>query len=346
MLRGGVAFLLAGVVALAAAPGLGQRGSRGGPPSASAAPDEPAASQAQGPIPTLKASAQLVVVDVVVTDSKQAPIHDLKLGDFTVLENGARQQITGFEEHRAQGETAKIAPIRPLPAGIFTNYTPAPKDSAVNVLLLDALNTQDKDQSYVRDQLREYLKNTPAGTRVAIFGTNNHLILLQGFTTDPALLKAAIEKADTSPSALLADNVGNGGTQTAAQAIRTVAGADMGQVIASLQRMDAVQGTDDANLRVTTTLNAMNQLAHYLGGFPGRKNLIWFSGSFPLQFDTQSQGEMRQTVNLLARSQIAVYPVGASGLSTTETAIAATNTPRGGRSATRAQASFSQDRVR
>ena len=53
--------------------------------------DTQARSQApqQPPAPavtTLKANARIVVVDVVVTDKNQKPIHNLKPSDFTVLE--------------------------------------------------------------------------------------------------------------------------------------------------------------------------------------------------------------------------------------------------------------------
>ncbi len=33
--------------------------------------------------------------------------------------------------------------------------------------------------------------------------------------------------------------------------------------------------------RVSMTLEAMQQLARYLADIPGRKNVIWLSGSFP-----------------------------------------------------------------
>ena len=75
-------------------------------------------------------------------------------------------------------------------------------------------------------------------------------------------------------------------------------------------------------------LDAFNAIAHYLANFPGRKNVIWFSGSFPLNIEPDetlndpfavmedSNQEFRETTNLLARSQIAVYPVDARGLMT------------------------------
>ena len=52
---------------------------------------------------------------------------------------------------------------------------------------------------------------------------------------------------------------------------------------------DSVQ----SQLRAKYTLDAMNALARYLVGFHGRKNLVWFSGSFPInilpyQYDDKS----------------------------------------------------------
>ena len=65
------------------------------------------------------------------------------------------------------------------------------------------------DQSYVREQLLAYLKATPPGTRIAIFGLTTHLILLQGFTADPEVLKAAIDRQHPKESALLGHPMGD-----------------------------------------------------------------------------------------------------------------------------------------
>jgi len=321
------------------------------------AADAPPAAAALGQgasvgVQTIKANAQLVVVDVVVTDSHQMPVHGLKASDFAVMENGAAQQVTGFEEHvsLAPGEAAKIAPMPPMPAGIFTNFTPAPPGSAVNVLLLDALNTHMKDQSYVLDELREFLKNTPAGTRVAIFALNNRLVMLHGFTSDLTALKAAVDRTGTSASALLAttgaeDAVGNGGSLTVAKVMGGVAGGDMGQVIASMGRQTAAQSADALELQLNITLTAMSQLAHYLAGIPGRKNLIWFVGSYPEHFGSktpQDEALYRATTNLLARSRVSVYPIGVQGLTTNAAPIG--NDPSGvsGRGLAGAQRQFAQ----
>jgi VWFA-related protein len=324
-------FRLLTVVVAATASGLSQSAPPK-PASASPAPTQ----TTPAPVQTINAKAQLVVLDVVVADSKQTPVHNLKATDFVLLDNNSPQQITGFEEHVAPAHTAKVAPMRPLPPGIFTNFSPVPEGSTVNVLLLDALNTPMKDQSYVRDQLREYLKNTPPGTRIAIFGLNDRLIMLQGFTSDLTQLKSVVERSSPGASLKLADNVGNGGTQAVSEMMSDVMlnAGDTAQLLLSVQEFENVQGSIDTQIRVKQTLDAMNQLAHYLAGIPGRKNLIWFSGSFPLDMTPQpgaarpfdvvanSEDEFRETTSLLARSQVAIYPIDVRGLTTNATSIA------------------------
>jgi VWFA-related protein len=290
----------------------------------------------EAPIQTLNARSQLVVVDVVVTDSKQTPIHNLKASDFSVLDNQVPQLVSGFEEHTAPAQTANVPPVRPLPAGIFTNFTPIPAGASASVLLLDALNTPMKDQAFVRDQLREFLKNSPSGTRIAIFSLNDRLTMLQGFTSDLSALRAVIDKSSPGSSLKLSDNVGNGGTKAVSQMMTDVMGnaTDTTQLLSGVKQAEAVQASVDIQHRAQQTLDALNQLAHFLGGIPGRKNLIWFSAAFPLDIFPDStipnpaavvasmEDEFRETTNLLARSQVAIYPVDARGLQTLATAIA------------------------
>lgn len=329
------------------------------PPSLNAPAQPPQPQSQSSPVSTLKASAQLVVVDVIVTDSKQQPIHNLKTEDFSILENNSPQQVFSFEEHVTTPQSAKPAPMPHLPPGIFTNFMPVPAGAAVNVLLLDALNTPMKDQSYVRDQLREYLKNTPAGTRIAIFGLNDRLILLQGFTSDLTLLKSAVDKTAPDSSRQLPDNVGNGATKTPSQMMTDVMGdaTDMAQLVASVQQFEAVQAAVDTQNRIIQTVRAMNQIAHFLAGVPGRKNLIWFSGSFPLNIFPDNtianpaavvvnmEDEFRETTNLLARSQVAVYPIDAAGLKTDAAPIADDSGPASsGKGLISAQTKLFQDR--
>jgi VWFA-related protein len=282
---------------------------------------------------TLKSSAQIVIVDVIVSGKNGTPIHDLKSSDFALTENGKPEAISHFEEHTGPSPAqlaTKTAPLD-LPPGVFTNYTPNSNSGPLNVLLLDMLNTALNDQTFVHQQLLQFLKETPPGTRIAVFGLTDHLILLQGFNSDPAVLKAALElPRSAARSPLLDDAVGSGGGSQRPGQKMIDALAQMGEkeMIAKFRQLDAVMNTDQLHLRAQYTLTAMNQLALYLSGMPGRKNLMWFSSSFPINLLPSDSGklsdpfvvmgnaenEFRETTNLLTRGQVSVYPIDARGL--------------------------------
>ncbi|GAC1366756.1 MAG: hypothetical protein NVSMB3_15410 [Acidobacteriaceae bacterium] len=279
--------------------------------------------------PTIQTRTNLVVVDLVLTDRSGKNVHGLQPSDLVLTENGKPQQIRSFEEHTAPLHPPTPESMPELPPGVFTNYTPFPQTAALNILLLDTLNTPLADQSFVRQQILKYLRSAPPGNRIAIFGLTTHLIYLQGFTSDPELLRTAVDKKSMRPSQIL-DNAATGrnseqlsGTTGSSEASSHGALAD---VVDRLKQFEAESQTFQLQLRLRYTLDGMNTLAHYLSGFPGRKNVIWFSGSFPINvlpdgalrdpFAAMSDmsDQFRETTSLIARAQVAVYPVDARGL--------------------------------
>src|SRR5271163_1185235 len=101
---------------------------------------EPALAQSSPPSTTLTADTQLVILDVVVTDSKQNPVHNLNASDFTVFEDNTPEPIKSFDEHTSANATKPEPPLS-LPPGTFTNSTAAPTSTPLDILLLDTLNT-------------------------------------------------------------------------------------------------------------------------------------------------------------------------------------------------------------
>lgn len=284
------------------------------------------------PATTIRTSSDLVVVDVVASDSQQNPVHKLTAADFTVLEDGKPQTVSAFEEH-ATSAPAPLPPFPKLDPGVFTNYSVAPASGALNILLLDKLNTPMDAQSVVRDQVLKYLKDVPPGTRIAIFSLTTELKLLQGFTSNPELLRALVQgkkgSQGASPlmnNAMEGDAPGQDDPMYDALSDGLGNDPDAAMMLANLQQFEAEQQSFQLQLRARYTLDALNQLARYLSALPGRKNLIWFSGSFPINIlpdaDLQNpfavvasaEDEFRETVDLLARSQVAVYPIDARGL--------------------------------
>jgi VWFA-related protein len=275
-----------------------------------------------------------------VTDRNHQPVHGLTAKDFSVAENGTPQAVKHFEEHTAASvaDAMKFPAMPKLPAGTFTNFTPAPATGAVNMLLLDSLNTPLADQSYMRQQLLTYLKTVPPGTRVAIFGLGTHLVLLQGFTSDTSVLRSVVERSQgkgSKASFVLEDKVGGGGNQDSLtddledqSTDSTYTDPVPARIIADLRDFNAIHDTLQLKVRTKYTLDAMNEIARYVSGIPGRKNLIWFSGSFPLdvlpdetgaQLNAfmamgSSEDEYRETITQLSRSQVAVYPIDVRGV--------------------------------
>ncbi len=284
-----------------------------------------------------KANARTVLLDVVVTGHDGKPVKGLHKEDFQVAEDGHPQAITFFEEHSgAHPLTASEASLPPLPPNIFTNIPRVPPSDAVTVLLLDSMNTQLQDQSFVHAEMMKYLTSIPPGTRMAIFTLGNHLEYVQGFTEDASLLSAAIRdpKLGGGPvtSPLLASSGDKAANQTLtsqmAQSIAANPSSTVSGALAALQQFMAEQSSSQNDLRVKTTLEAFQQLAGYLAGIPGRKNVIWFSSAFPLvifpnpdlrdAFAVSREYDplVRKTNAMLAGAQVAVYPVAAEGNST------------------------------
>ena len=62
------------------------------------------------------------------------------------------------------------------------------------VMLMDALNTNIQNQSEVHRHMVMLLKTLPASTPIAVFMLGHTLHMIQNFTTDPALLRAAVDQ--------------------------------------------------------------------------------------------------------------------------------------------------------
>ena len=92
---------------------------------------------------TMSVTSQLVVVDVTVTDKHGKPLHGLKAGDFVLNENGQPQQVRSFEEHTglSDQDAAKVPAQPKLPPGDFTNFVATPPNGALDIILIDRLNT-------------------------------------------------------------------------------------------------------------------------------------------------------------------------------------------------------------
>jgi len=297
-----------------------------GPPAAT--PIEVNNSPASSPdtAPPLTVYAREVFLDINVTDAKGNPVHGLTRDNFTILENGKQMVPRSFREHRSDREPAESpAPAKPsLPPNTFTNAAAPESVRPLNVLLIDSLDTPIATQSIVQKRVLDFVDKVPAGTRLAVFSLSptGQLSMVQGFTTDPQLLKSALKSKKL--------NLGIPPLEDSGQDTNVDIPPDMMQQGPTptknnpspppppppQPKIDLNVECNHAAARGEYTLTAMVEVARYLSGMPGRKNIIWFSGVFPTRMkDKQGaycydfREDLQYADSMLWRSHSVLYPI-------------------------------------
>ena len=286
---------------------------------------------------TITTQTRLITVDVIATDSHGNPVRNLKEEDFQVIEEhlGA-QKIARFEFVDTAARAAADSVAQPAAApGMYSNMPASRLKVPPTVLLMDALNTGTQQQVQVRRDMILFLKKLPTDTPVAVFLLGHTLHVVQNFTTDPKLLQAAVDKAHR-PTELEANPQDD--AQSASNIERNSPLKVPEDVLERLEDFEKEQYMEQITQRVEETASAMLSIAKYLGGYPGRKNLIWFSESFPLWIaptadfgsqpfeGTTNYGEqVRDAAEALTDARVSVYPVDARGLEPSSMYTAAQN---------------------
>ncbi len=320
------------------------------PPSSPSA----AAASAQSPAPAvsgtvLRTTSNLVLLDVTVTEKNKA-VHGLDRSRFHVFENGKEQVIASFDEHRPADAPQKVSMPQvkraALPPHTYTNIPDYPESCAVTVLLLDALNTSIEGQMNVRHQMIDYLGKIKPGTSLAVFTLSSQLRMITSFSTDTASLTRILkspkangqqpllagtatlaQQVDATTNLLAASSPVNS-PGTAAIAAGAMSGSNTGPIdaVSAMQQFQADTLAYQTDQRVLMTLEAFRQLARYLSAIPGRKNIIWFSSSFPFVIDPDPtlydefgavrtyMDDVRRTTEILSDARVAIYPIDARGL--------------------------------
>ncbi len=313
----------------------------------------------------LRVETHLVEVSVVARDSKGQAINGLKKDDFKLYDNGKEVPIEVFS-----GLPTTPAAVEPLPPNVFSNRVQGALPS-VTLVLLDGLNTSFHDQSWARTEVVRFLEELRPEDRVAIFSLGEHLDVLQNFTSNPQLLLAALRNAkirnprevagsappqtdpgeadqasinvmgspipsSTDPSTLAGTTsnpaLGTGSSASAGAAAGAAGeAAAMAQMQAIMNQFQGHQSSSFAVDRMQRTLDALIAIANYLGQFPGRKNLIWVSSSFPVSIGfvgDRQPGDTRDQIHFAAdferayknlnsalnKANLAIYPVDPRGL--------------------------------
>ena len=251
----------------------------------------------------LRLDVRRVPVDLVVTDKNGNPVQGLRKEDFILKEDNKTQRILTFNYN--DGSTPSFIPsnLPPLPANTFVNIPKAPERGPLYVLYYDMVNTPAPDQMAFRKQLLEFVDNAQSGARIALFVNAGGLHLIQGFTSDHALVRTAILSSGPGPH------------------------------VPRVFIFGEVYGYEDSG----AALSNLRFIAEYLRGIPGRKNLIWMSSQFPIPVGPSQKGSnssmrtsqvgpylldlselqrdaIRRTYSAMMQSQVALYPIDLRGV--------------------------------
>lgn len=243
----------------------------------------PAGATAATPPGVIRSTTRLVQISVVVHDKQGNPVTNLKKEDFSLFDEGARQEIAYF----AVTPPAVAVPAQLLPHNAFTNrYDLKGEDpGAVTVILFDLLNTSVEDQPYVRKQVLRFLQNVKPQDHIAVYCLTTRLVILHEFTQDSSALVEAVKHF--TPKEIAAFDA----SHPVRFQIAALADDPMwARFEDALNNNTGLIADINTINRIGTTVSAIRGIADHLSGVAGRKSLVWVSGGFPIQIGIPSIG--------------------------------------------------------
>src|ERR1700722_796404 len=262
-------------------------------------PDKEAASQAP-----IRVSTELVLVNVVARDKKGNPVRDLKQGDFTLYEDGKKQQIStfDFEDVDQLPMTAGATVSGAAPGTLLRSTKKAPptldaRDRRLIVLFFDFSAMEPEQIRRSVDAVKKFVstKMQPADLIALVsLATNMHVDC--DFTDDKDKLFAL----------LAGYNSGQG------------QGFDTGTTGTS----EGTAGTSGSFTEDDTDLNtfsadrkllALQSLMQALGKLPQKKSIIYFSNGIT-QTGVDNQSSLRAATAAAVKANASIYSLDVRGL--------------------------------
>jgi len=262
---------------------------------------------APGQQPTrFRVTTELVLVNVVVRDKKGNPIANLKKEDFTVYEDGKKQDVSSFDFEDvnawmtagaagptvtgAAGETGSLlGPKKPI--------TLEAKDRRLMLLFFDfsAMEPDDIDRAVESAKKFVQTKMQPADM-VAMVSLATSLNLDLDFTDDRAKILTKLAAYNSSEG----QGFENGLTGSAEGAAET--GGSY-----------TPDDTDYNTFSADRKLLALESVMQAVGTIPQKKNLIYFSNGIT-QSGVDNQSALRTATAAAVKANVSIYPVDVRGL--------------------------------
>jgi VWFA-related protein len=262
-----------------------------------------------GPI---RATSNVVRIDVEVTDKSGKPIKGLKAEQFTITDDGKAQKISTFsysdiEKIETAGEVEAKPVVVPVDAptssaGLGEVASEQTRDRRMMVLFFDLTSMQTDDIQRAHDAVEKFVKQqmSPADL-VAIITFGVRLSVVVNFTNDRAMLEKGIARLVPGVLSSLGDPL--------------AAAVQNGE--ADVQEYTGAAYTaDETEFNVFNTdqkLAAVEGLANVLAAIPGRKAVIEFTGGIT-QTGEENRTALRAATDAANRADVSIYSIDARGL--------------------------------
>jgi VWFA-related protein len=269
-------------------------------------------SSKQTPAPVLRATSDLVRIDVEVTDKSGKAIKGLRADQFVVTDDGKAQAISTFSyEDIEHVETAGAEDAQPIVVPVDNEGPNTPSAAAASeqlrdrrliVLFFDLTSMQPDDLIRAHDAAAKFVKQqmTKADV-VAVVAFSTRLTVLANFTNDHALLDKAIAQLTENSTTDLSNPL--------------YAAAENGEYDVQ-EYTGAAYTPDETEFNVFNTdqkLAAVEGLANVLGGIPGRKALVEFTGGIT-QTGEENRTQLRAATDAANRADVSIYSLDSRGL--------------------------------
>jgi len=263
--------------------------------------------QAGGNESRIEVTSELVLVNVVAHDKKGNLVRDLKKGDFTLFEDGKKQEISTFdfesvdELQTAGAAEATVSGVAGAGALLRSGKQAAPsldaRDRRLILLFFDfsAMDPEQIDRSV--DAAKKFVgtKMQPADLMALVSLATNMRVDLD-FTDDKSKLLAAL----TAYSSGQGQGFENGSTGSAEGAAET-SGAF------------SADDTDFNTFSADRKLLALQSLMQALGKLPQKKSLIYISNGIT-QSGADNQSALRAATAAAVKANVSIYSLDIRGL--------------------------------
>jgi VWFA-related protein len=280
----------------------------------------------QAASPTVRSTANEVVLDMVFRDKKGRTIHDIRPEEIHVLEDGVEQKLTSF--HLVEGN----APSNTTNAGNGSNESLTLDPLRQLRLITLVFEGVDQDgKRFFRQALKDILDMSPEqNLYYSILTVDHGLNVIQPFTTDHTALlrsmdrsmvwsfvqyerqsaevKQELQQVLAQGQPQLQGGIGGGPNQSQVQGFVNYRMAEI-----QYDMLTQAEAADRA-YNARATLDALLALVRSQSQFPGRKGILYFN---PWLFIPEAVKE--QYANLISvanRANVSFYTVDPKGLVT------------------------------